>query len=63
MTQRLLDRLASIAKDLPSFETLTEDYLRSVHLTIFYLFGRYYNLSKRFAGIRFVSLNLFFGIG
>ncbi|GAA5827752.1 hypothetical protein JCM5353_002295 [Sporobolomyces roseus] len=56
MTQRLLDRLASIAKDLPSFETLTEDYLRSVHLTIFYLFGRYYNLSKRFAGIRFISM-------
>ncbi|KPV76952.1 uncharacterized protein RHOBADRAFT_12226, partial [Rhodotorula graminis WP1] len=41
------------AEDLPSFETLTEDYLRSVHLAVFYLFGRYYNLSKRAVGIRF----------
>ncbi|GAA5870951.1 hypothetical protein JCM16303_001642 [Sporobolomyces ruberrimus] len=56
LQQRILDRFASVAKDLPSFETLTEDYLRSVHLTIFYLFGRYYNLSKRFAGIRFISM-------
>ncbi|GAA5955561.1 hypothetical protein JCM3765_006814 [Sporobolomyces pararoseus] len=56
IVQRILNRLASIAKELPSFETLTEDYLRSVHLTVFYLFGRYYNLSKRFAGIRFISM-------
>ncbi|GAA5924843.1 peroxisomal biogenesis factor 2/10/12 Ring-finger protein [Sporobolomyces koalae] len=56
LVQRILDRLASVANDLPSFETLTEDYLRSVHLTVFYLFGRYYNLSKRVAGIRFVSM-------
>ncbi|GAA6018899.1 hypothetical protein JCM11491_001719 [Sporobolomyces phaffii] len=53
---RVLDRLGSIARELPSFETLTEDYLRSVHLTVFYLFGRYYNLSKRLAGIRFISM-------
>ncbi|GAA5908686.1 peroxisomal biogenesis factor 2/10/12 Ring-finger protein [Sporobolomyces salmoneus] len=56
LVQRTLNRLASIAKDLPYFETLTEDYLRSVHLTIFYLFGRYYSLSKRFTGIRFISM-------
>ncbi|TNY19537.1 Pex12 amino terminal region-domain-containing protein [Rhodotorula diobovata] len=54
--QRVLDRLGSFAQDLPSFETLTEDYLRSVHLAVFYLFGRYYNLSKRAAGIRFISM-------
>lgn len=53
-TGRALDRIAAFAKELPSFETLTEDYLRSVHLAIFYLFGRYHNLSKRFTGIRFV---------
>ncbi|GAA6056167.1 hypothetical protein JCM3770_004240 [Rhodotorula araucariae] len=53
---RWIDRLGSVAADLPSFETLTEDYLRSVHLAIFYLFGRYYNLSKRAAGIRFISM-------
>lgn len=52
--QRLLDRLSSVAPDLPTFETLTQDYLRSVHLAVFYLFGRYYHLSKRGAGIRFV---------
>ncbi|GAA6000645.1 hypothetical protein JCM10207_004591 [Rhodosporidiobolus poonsookiae] len=54
--QRVLDKLASIAQDLPSYETLTEDYLRSVHLAVFYLFGRYYNLSKRATGIRFISM-------
>ncbi|GAA5860620.1 hypothetical protein JCM1840_000320 [Sporobolomyces johnsonii] len=54
--KRALDWLASIAEDLPSFETLTEDYLRSVHLAVFYLFGRYYSLSKRLTGIRFISM-------
>ncbi|BGP13345.1 hypothetical protein JCM10213_001468 [Rhodosporidiobolus nylandii] len=54
--QRLLDRLGAVAQDLPSFETLTEDYLRSVHLALFYLSGRYYSLSKRLAGIRFISM-------
>lgn len=53
--ERALDRLAAVAKELPSFETLTEDYLRSMHLAIFYLSGRYYSLSKRATGIRFVS--------
>lgn len=53
-SERALDRLAAFAKELPSFETLTEDYLRSVHLAVFYLFGRYYNLSKRATGVRFV---------
>lgn len=52
----MLDGLGSLAGDLPTFESLTEDYLRSVHLAVFYLFGRYYHLSKRGAGIRFVSL-------
>ncbi|GAA5884853.1 hypothetical protein JCM6882_007124 [Rhodosporidiobolus microsporus] len=56
LSGRLLERLAAVAKELPSFETLTEDYLRSVHLAVFYLFGRYYNLSKRVTGIRFISM-------
>lgn len=55
MLNRLLDYFAEMGEDLPSFEAMTEDYLRSVHLAIFYLAGRYYNLSKRFVGIRFVS--------
>ncbi|GAA5841570.1 hypothetical protein JCM9279_000691 [Rhodotorula babjevae] len=56
LVARTLDRIGSFAQDLPSFETLTEDYLRSVHLAVFYLFGRYYNLSKRAVGIRFISM-------
>ncbi|GAA5928674.1 hypothetical protein JCM3775_004603 [Rhodotorula graminis] len=56
LVARALDRVGSFAQDLPSFETLTEDYLRSVHLAVFYLFGRYYNLSKRAVGIRFISM-------
>ncbi|KWU45731.1 hypothetical protein RHOSPDRAFT_16048, partial [Rhodotorula sp. JG-1b] len=55
-SERTLDRIATFVKELPSFETLTEDYLRSVHLAVFYLFGRYYNLSKRATGVRFVRL-------
>jgi hypothetical protein len=51
---RIMDGSARLAVELPSFETLTEDYLRSVHLAIFYLSGRYYSLSKRASGIRFV---------
>ncbi|GJN87956.1 hypothetical protein Rhopal_000911-T1 [Rhodotorula paludigena] len=54
--RRWLDRVGAIAMELPSFETLTEDYLRSVHLAMFYLFGRFYNLSKRAAGIRYISM-------
>ncbi|GAA5862454.1 hypothetical protein JCM8547_002070 [Rhodosporidiobolus lusitaniae] len=54
--ERLLERLGPVAQELPSFETLTEDYLRSVHLAIFYLFGRYYSLSKRITDIRFISM-------
>ncbi|GAA5973653.1 hypothetical protein JCM11641_005063 [Rhodosporidiobolus odoratus] len=53
---RMVSRLAGIAKDLPSFETLIEDYLRSVHLAVFYLCGRYYSLSKRAIGVRFISM-------
>ncbi|BGP29506.1 peroxisome bioproteinsis factor 10 [Rhodotorula toruloides] len=56
VVERWVDWVASVAKDLPSFETLTEDFLRSVHLAIFYLFGRYYSLSKRATGIRFISM-------
>ncbi|KDE05759.1 hypothetical protein MVLG_03850 [Microbotryum lychnidis-dioicae p1A1 Lamole] len=53
--KRMMESIAALAAEMPSFETLTEDYLRSVHLAVFYLFGRYYNLSKRGAGIRFIS--------
>lgn len=34
--------------------------VRPVHLAIFYFFGAYYNFSKRFTGIRYVSF--FFNI-
>lgn len=30
--------------------------VKPVHLAIFYFFGAYYNFSKRFTGIRYVSL-------
>lgn len=30
-------------------------HVRPVHLAVFYFFGAYYNFSKRFAGIRYVS--------
>ena len=53
---RFVERLAALSVELPTFETITEDYLRSVHLAVFYLWGRYYNLSKRAAGIRFVRI-------
>ncbi|SGY66881.1 BQ5605_C004g02716 [Microbotryum silenes-dioicae] len=53
--KRMMESIAALAAEMPSFETLTEDYLRSVHLAVFYLFGRYYNLSKRGSGIRFIS--------
>ncbi|SCV72678.1 BQ2448_4215 [Microbotryum intermedium] len=56
--KRMMESMAALAAEMPSFETLTEDYLRSVHLAVFYLFGRYYNLSKRGAGIRFVSTHI-----
>lgn len=51
---RMVDRLAGMAENSPTFDNLIEDYLRSTHLAIFYLYGRYYHLSKRLAGIRFV---------
>lgn len=50
----LLSLLSSV--ELPSFETLIDEHLRAIHLAIFYLFGRYYNLSKRFLRIRYLSL-------
>ncbi|KAI5476664.1 Haloacid dehalogenase-like hydrolase domain containing protein [Pseudohyphozyma bogoriensis] len=53
--KKWLDWIASAAEDFPTFEALTGDYLRSVHLAIFYLWGRYYSLSKRATGIRFIS--------
>ncbi|KAK4056291.1 peroxisome biogenesis factor 10 [Microbotryomycetes sp. JL221] len=52
---RLLNKMATYAIDLPTFDKLTQDYLRSVHLAVFYLFGRYYHLSKRGSGIRYIS--------
>lgn len=50
----LLYLLSSV--DLPSFETLIDEHLRAIHLAIFYLFGRYYNLSKRILRMRYLSL-------
>lgn len=34
--------------------------VRPVHLAIFYFFGAYYSFSKRFAGIRYVSIICFY---
>jgi peroxin-10 len=50
----LLSLLTSV--ELPSFESLIDEHLRAIHLAIFYLFGRYYNLSKRLLRIRYLSL-------
>lgn len=55
MYESARDWLAGHAEEGPSFESLTADYLRSVHLAVFYLWGRYYHISKRLVGIRFVS--------
>lgn len=51
------DRWVSlIAKiSLPPFEVLVDENIRAVHLAVFYLWGRYYHLSKRVTGIRYVS--------
>lgn len=42
--------------------TMIQDFfvknVRPVHLAIFYFFGAYYNFSKRFTGIRYVSVFL-----
>lgn len=50
----LISQLPSV--ELPSFETLIDEHLRAIHLAIFYLFGRYYHLSKRVLRIRHLSL-------
>jgi len=48
----LLTRIGSI---LPTYETVFGTNLRAVHLAVFYLTGRYYDLSKRLVGIRYVG--------
>lgn len=55
LLDRVRDWLARHAEEGPSLEDFTADYLRSVHLAVFYLWGRYYNISKRLTRIRFVS--------
>lgn len=50
----LLSLLPSV--EMPSFESLINEHLRAIHLAIFYLFGRYYHLSKRILRIRYLSL-------
>lgn len=35
--------------------------VKPVHLAIFYFFGAYYNFSKRFTGIRYVSTKKLYG--
>ncbi|KAL7005053.1 peroxisome biogenesis factor 10 [Cystobasidiomycetes sp. EMM_F5] len=42
--------------ELPAFENLINEHVRAIHLAIFYLFGRYYHLAKRFFRIRYLSL-------
>jgi peroxin-10 len=42
--------------ELPAFEALMDEHVRAIHLTIFYLFGRYYHIGKRLVGIRYLSL-------
>lgn len=51
----LLSLLSSV--ELPSFGSLLDEHLRAVHLAIFYLFGRYYNISKRLLRVRYLSLH------
>lgn len=52
--RRTLGRLARVLAVLPPFERIRDDHVRAVHLALFYLFGRYYHLSKRLTGIRYV---------
>jgi peroxin-10 len=41
---------------LTSIQEFFVKNVRPVHLAIFYFFGAYYSFSKRFTGIRYVSL-------
>ena len=38
----------------PPFDELIGKHFTAVHLAVFYLYGRYYHLSKRLVGIRYV---------
>ncbi|GAA97940.1 uncharacterized protein L969DRAFT_65735 [Mixia osmundae IAM 14324] len=44
-----------LKNELPTFEDLTGKHIRAVHLTFFYLFGRYYHLAKRLTRVRYLS--------
>lgn len=37
-------------------DTVLNEHIGAIHLAVFYLFGRYYHLAKRFVGIRYLSL-------
>lgn len=50
--QRIRHFLLSL--NLPAFDSLMQDHIRPVHLALFFLFGRYYSLSKRWLRIRYV---------
>jgi len=52
----LLTSSAASLANLPTFEALLNEHLRSVHLAVFYLFGRYYHVAKRLLRIRYLSL-------
>lgn len=51
--------LNSVQQFIKANVSMIQDFfmknVRPVHLAIFYFFGAYYNFSKRFTGIRYVS--------
>jgi peroxin-10 len=54
--QSIKQNVAQFLKaNLTSIQDFFVKNVRPVHLAIFYFFGAYYNFSKRFAGIRYVS--------
>lgn len=42
--------------ELPHLESLLDEHLRAIHLAVFYLVGRYYQVSKRLLGVRYLSM-------
>lgn len=51
---RLQKMTNTLVRALPTYDTLVGDYMRSVHLASFYLFGRYYDFAKRATGVRYI---------
>lgn len=47
-------RRTVLAIEPPPFDELIGKHFTAVHLAVFYLYGRYYHLSKRLVGVRYV---------